>query len=222
MSRVILSRQQTSVSGLFTAWDDVVARNNSLAPHVEALDRDMRAKLVWADPDNLEKAAASADAAKWHDKAKQLRADAVVLRERMKTRTPVQITSEITWSRGWTDFYHAWSTFKAQVAECVTFDALGSGFCFWSSPNEGMAQHNQYDSNFRNFYQEFRAKFGAPTLAPPKTAAEIEAEHPKAPIIGSGGSIIDIPWTPILVIAGLFAATQFLGGVGPKIAQIRR
>jgi hypothetical protein len=196
----------------------VVEKNKALNPYIESLDRDVRKNLVWANPDDLDKAAISADLAKWHDKAKQLRADAVVLRERMKTRSPEQNTNEINWSQSWTDFYHSWDSFKAHVVECNT----ASSSCYWfGAASEGLDQHNQYDSNFRRLYGEYNGKFGKPaTLALPKTEAEIKAEHPDTPLIGAKGSIIDIPWTPILVIAGLYFATQFIGKVGEAAPSI--
>jgi hypothetical protein len=217
MSRNILPRQMnTSVGALINTWNDVAQKNSTLAPFIDSLDRDVRKNLVWADPDNLEKAAVSADNVKWYDKAKQLRADAVVLRERMKTRTPAQVTNEIAWSRGWTDFLVSWDTFKAHVSNCAggpsfsTEEGCGSLFLV----SDAMEQHNSYDSNFRRFHNEFASKFSAPTFGLPKTEAEIKKEHPDTPLIGSGGTMVDIPWTPILVIAGIFFATRLIGSVG--------
>lgn len=187
--------------------DDVRARATRLDSHIESLHGDMRASLVYADPAKLE-ADAKAFRAKiladptnvmtsaWAGVADAFEKEAVLLRAKIASKGAAQVESELSWSRGYQLFYDRWKNFNTKIQGPTSI--LGG-----LGPSKAWDMIDGYDVEFRKWYSTFPGKPSAPM---PPTEKEIEAAHPDKPLIGK---IIDIPWTPILIIGGI-AAVAFL------------
>lgn len=188
--------------------DDVRARATGLDGHIQSLYDDMTTTLVYLDPTKLEndakeyrkKFAASPyniKAAIWAGTADILEKEAASLRARMASKTAEQVAVELTWSRGYALFFHRWKSFNGTI-QGPTSIIGGIG------PAKAWNMIDGYDVEFRKWYSTFPGKPSAPM---PPTEKEIEAAHPDKPLIGK---IIDIPWTPILIIGGVLALAFLL------------
>lgn len=210
------------LGSLTVTGSDVKVYGARIDGAIQSLYKDVRAQLVYADPTAAQAAAtaakggwtwpgASSPAGSPSDLPARLQAEADLLKSRAKGRTAEQIKNEISYSTGYGLFYDRWVAFKSSVLEAGT--TLIGGV----NPDEAWRTVETYETEFRKWYASFAALGGKPSSLPPPTAAEVEKEHPSKPLIGSGGSLLDIPWTPILIVGGILA----IGYVMSKSGGIR-
>lgn len=208
------------LGSLTVTGDDVRNYGARIDAAIEGLFKDMRTQLVYSDPVAAQVAADKFKTFTWPGKSPaevsdlgvQLQAEADLLKSRAKMRTPDQVKADISFSNGYTAFYARWKAFKKSVLESGTKIIGGV------NPDEAWRTVETYETEFRKWYASFGAIGGKASSPPPPTIAEVEKEHPSKPLIGSGGSLLDIPWTPILLVGGILA----IGYVMSKSGGVRQ
>lgn len=196
MVRPMIDRRATVGGPLFASREEMQAYAARVNVAVQNFDADVHANLVWTDPadlDRLSELYATSPFFQNQGLSNLYKAEAAILREREKARSPEQVVKERAFGIAWRTWLGEWWAFKSRVDDLwpVMYAML------WDQIEAHETQYHAFVAQYR----QLGYKLGAPELATP---AEIEKEHPSKPLIGEGGALLQIPWTPILVTAGLF------------------
>ena len=204
------------VGGIFTFISD--AEVNQLAADEDrsftSLERDMYDHLVYDDPSKVNDAAkefrdlaatAPTDEIKQSQLAIADSLDASVkrLNDRISKLSSDDVKSQIAWSSSYRAFMADWRAFYDQHFPNEK-DIIGSmASTYWN-------QITEYDHSYRGMYVSYPSSAGKPSQPMPSTP-----EDKLDAIRKTGGtSGISIPWTPILIGAGVVGALLYFR---PKI-----
>ena len=198
---------------VFTSIAEMTERGRPTNEGIDALNRDVRNTLVYADPEEARAAAKTARekadglsstlpsaAATLREIATHLDQDASICEVRQKGLDPARVKREISYSKSFFTFKANWDEFYRSVRNGDIFSEF--------SGNDVAAMIDSYDAQYRTFVQGYQdLGFKLATPAPPKSNAGDTLPNVNANVKGFFDAI---PWGTIAVVGAV--------GVGGYIA----
>ncbi len=188
---------------IFSTCGEVKIYADSIARGVASLAQDVNRTMVWDSPAHLSATADELDTASKVPGNEPLAKVAAALRENARTltaraasRPAEQVDAEISYATAFFAFRDDFEAYRRdQVARCGDF------FKQWEFYQSEL---NQYDSNYRRFYDQYKTMGYTPSLTKPASPTDAANEHPTDFL----GTLLQP--TNLLLLAGLGAAAYFV------------